>query len=145
MPDEFSVRIEGLDEFRRELKRLGKEATKLLNDTLKRALSPAQRQARREYVARYRSGRTERTIKARSSGRATGLAFGGPRYPYAPGQEFGSNRYKQFAPWSGPAPGGKGSQGRFIFPAVRAQAKPVERELQRGFLEVARRTAFREP
>lgn len=34
-----------------------------------------------------------------------------------PGYEFGSTRYKQFAPWSGRY--GKGSRGKFIYPTLR--------------------------
>jgi hypothetical protein len=36
------------------------------------------------------------------------------------GNEFGSNKFKQFPIWSGSAPKGRGSQGWFIYPTLRA-------------------------
>ena len=36
------------------------------------------------------------------------------------GNEFGSNKFKQFPIWSGSAPKGRGSNGWFIYPTLRA-------------------------
>ena len=36
------------------------------------------------------------------------------------GNEFGSNKYKQFPIWSGSSPTGRGSNGWFIYPTLRA-------------------------
>jgi len=36
------------------------------------------------------------------------------------GNEFGSNKYKQFPIWSGSGPKGRGSNGWFIYPTLRA-------------------------
>jgi hypothetical protein len=36
------------------------------------------------------------------------------------GNEFGSNKYKQFPIWSGTASTGRGSNGWFIYPTLRA-------------------------
>ena len=36
------------------------------------------------------------------------------------GEEFGSNKYKQFPIWSGSSPTGRGSNGWFIYPTLRA-------------------------
>jgi hypothetical protein len=36
------------------------------------------------------------------------------------GNEFGSNKYKQFPIWSGSSPKGRGSNGWFIYPTLRA-------------------------
>jgi hypothetical protein len=36
------------------------------------------------------------------------------------GNEFGSNKFKQFPIWSGSGPKGRGSNGWFIYPTLRA-------------------------
>jgi hypothetical protein len=36
------------------------------------------------------------------------------------GNEFGSNKFKQFPIWSGKSPNGRGSNGWFIYPTLRA-------------------------
>ena len=36
------------------------------------------------------------------------------------GEEFGSNKFKQFPKWSGLGPKGRGSRGWFIYPTLRA-------------------------
>lgn len=75
--------------------------------------------------ARYReyyptdSGAGVASILPFATGNRAGISIGGARAPYMIGQEFGSNRYRQFFPWTGPAPAGVGSFGRFLYPQLR--------------------------
>lgn len=153
MTQGITVAVEGLSEFRRGLRSLRDGAQRELTKVIKKAVQEAEGHARREYAARYGSGaRGIRRIKARATQTSGGVAFNtgslyrgrsAEKVPF--GKEFGSNEVTQFNPWSGPAPGGVGSQGHFLYPAVRAQAEPVAQMLERELEALARRTAYPGP
>jgi hypothetical protein len=50
------------------------------------------------------------------------------------GNEFGSNRYKQFPVWSGKE--GRGSRGWFIYPTLRQEQPYIVREWENGFQKI---------
>jgi hypothetical protein len=50
------------------------------------------------------------------------------------GNEFGSNRYKQFPVWSGRE--GRGSRGWFIYPTLRQEQPYIVREWENGFQKI---------
>jgi hypothetical protein len=50
------------------------------------------------------------------------------------GNEFGSNRYKQFPVWSGKE--GRGSRGWFIYPTLRKEQPYIVREWENGFQKI---------
>lgn len=124
--------IPGLRQFRNELRKMESSLPKELqraNKAFAERLVPA---VRSEYAKHYpkpgrreqrrkRAGRTIDQVRARATQTTASIAIGGARYPHMLGQEFGSNRYKQFAPWTGSAPGGRGSAGRFLFPTIREE------------------------
>lgn len=113
-----TVRVEtrGLDQFRRELRKLDNRAEieDKLKDTNKqvadvvvveaqlRAFTPLQRKAAQS----LKSGR--QLARAVVSG-------GGARYPFFGGAEFGAIQYHQFEPWRG---SGRDA-GYFLYPAIR--------------------------
>ncbi len=132
------LRIVGVREFVRDLKSVDASLPKELrleNRALAGALLPRVQGAYREYYpkagSRSRPGRRRTTatggIRVVATQKSSGIRIGGARYPYLPGQEFGSNRYRQFAPWTGLGPGGHGSYGRFLFPTIRRAMPQVER------------------
>lgn len=148
MAEDFGVKVEGLPEFRRALRKLGKELPKELKQIMKAAAERGVSRARRLYEGQYplqhstrrSTGRTaSKGIRVASSQTGAGIRFGGARYPYLLGQEFGSNKWPQFRPWTGPGPGGAGSMGRAIYPAARAEADAAAGQAVRGFDRLARR------
>lgn len=74
-------------------------------------------------VSRRRRGKnTVSQIRAVSTQTSAGIRIGASSHPFMVGQEFGSNHFRQFAPWTGPGPSGRGSEGRFLHPTLRAEA-----------------------
>ncbi len=127
---DMRVAIPGLREFRNELRRAGDGAEKGLQRENKRfaeALVPEVQRAYQSYYPRptsrprrrRRGGRTVEAIRARATQTSASIVIGGARYPHMLGQEFGSEKFRQFAPWTGPSPSGRGSAGRFLFPTMR--------------------------
>lgn len=62
---------------------------------------------------------------------------GGTTKQLWPGQEFGSSRFVQFAPWSGRE--GRGSRGKFIYPTLRAMQPFIVNEWQEAFNKILRK------
>ena len=115
----------GLDEFVRDLRRVDRQLPRQVAKVMRRAAKTAEASARRRYTSRYKQGTSNRStrsvkgITAFASSSAAGIKFGGPKRPWLPGQEFGSNKYPQFRGWTGKGPNGQGSWGRFVWPAAR--------------------------
>ncbi len=143
---DITIAFEDLRDFRKALRSISKDLPKELRLTLKAAMKAAAEAAERLYDRRYQShsGRTRGSIREQATQTAAGVAFGGARYPWVPGQEFGSNKFAQFSPWTGRPPGGGGSAGRFIFEAVREEAEPVAKDIMERFSALARQ-AYPEP
>ena len=83
-------------------------------------------------------------IRAVATQTSSGIRIGGARYPHMIGQEFGSNKYRQFAPWTGPGPGGRGSRGRFLYPTIRAEMPNVLRRYRSEVMDKVFAKAFPE-
>lgn len=155
MAKDVGIAIEGLTEFRRALKSVSDDLPEMLQKVLKEAAESAAGRARTRYAQNFTrspgkrgasgaSKHTIDTIRATATQTGASVAFGGARFPWAAGQEFGSNKYRQFFPYTGRGPGGKGSWGRGIFPAVREELESTEEGLQEQFSDLARR-AYPEP
>lgn len=120
-----AVKVNGLADFRRELKTIDAELPKELRKTNLAAAELVAKDARTKAnnqggVARH----VEPSIIAAATQGNAKLAWGGSKFPMAAGAEFGSIRFKQFKPWRG-----SGSDaGYFMFPAVR--------ETREQFIEV---------
>jgi len=52
------------------------------------------------------------------------------------GNEFGSNKYKQFPIWSGSGPKGRGSNGWFIYPTLRAIQPEIIAKWENAFEKI---------
>ena len=119
------VRVDGIAELHRALKRLDPE----LEKELKRAnKSIAQFVADDARAAAYTLGsvaaKVAPSIKANAGSGWAGISLGGSAYPMAGGAEFGSYRYHQFQPWRG----NSSDAGYFMYPAIRQDADRIETE-----------------
>lgn len=118
MPDQ--IRIEGLKELRRDFKRAGDSLPKEIAAINKRLVNQVFVPAARSKAA----GRTNpraghdviNSIRALGSQTRAQIAGGSKRVAWFAGMEFGSVRYRQFAPRSPRK--GRGNAGYFLYPAV---------------------------
>lgn len=117
----IGMRVRGLKELGQELRRIEPGMQREIQKVNKSAVKKIVPIVHRAYRGQYRtSGRSLRGIRATASQRRASITIGGARFPYLIGQEFGSNKWPQFRPWTGPAPGGGvGSRGRFLYPTMR--------------------------
>ena len=138
-----AVEVRGYRKFRRDIRRMGKEAKRDLDRTMRGLAAPIAEDARRRYRrlhprGRGRSKQSTRAIRARSTARGSAVLLGSRQKPWLQGQEFGSNQLQRFYPRSPNAPGG-GSMGWFFYPAIRAGADEAVRLGDDVFRDLARR------
>jgi hypothetical protein len=136
---EETVRVKGLDDFRRELRRLGDEAgpdgLSLLKEANHKIASMviSKAQARAGGVGPMQS-RAAATLKAgRAQARAT--ITGGARVPFFFGAEFGSypnfprtrggRTYLGFNQFKPHKRSGSGSTGYFLYPTMKAESRNI--------------------
>lgn len=125
-----SVEIQGLRDFARALK--------LVDERFGSELKEANVEAASELVDSARSraamqggvaAKAAKSLRAARLANAAAVSFGGARYPYAYGAEFGSKRYHQFKPWRGNQfEGWSGGPGYFLFPSLRADGARILRD-----------------
>lgn len=121
MPD-TELRIDGYDEFRAELRKLGPEYSRQLGRFHHEAATPiAEDAADRAKRRRAFGSRAAASIKATRKSKAATIAGGGARFPWFWGAEFGAKRYRQFGPWRGNrwTPVGGSGVGYAMHPAIR--------------------------
>lgn len=138
-----AIRVEGLAQFQRELRRVSSDfprELRLANLEAAEVVATAARAKARSLggVAR----KTEPSIKAAAEQRRAKVSFGGPKFPFAMGAEFGGGKYgpgnptarggytTQFKAWRGNDSGA----GYFVFPEIRRTKDP--------FLEVYEKALF---
>lgn len=132
-----TVRVEGISELIRALRavdrQLPREMTKA-NRAFAQSLVPS---VQRAYSAKYtrREGRGVGSIRAVATQKTGGIRAGGARAPYMPGQEWGSNKYRRFAPSTG-------GEGRFMRPTIRAALPRLRNTYIREVLDPVLRLAF---
>lgn len=118
MADEITTRIDGLREFRNELKDVAAEMPRELRSGLKdivELMAPKVRSA-------FESGggvlpKVAPSVKVLAQQTGASIRIGGTQYPFALGAEFGSAQFKQFQPWRGSG----GDAGYALYPTVRAE------------------------
>jgi hypothetical protein len=129
-----SIQIEGLAEFRRDLKKIDDQLVKELRvDLLAIAKEIAKETQRR---VPERTGSAKRSIRAGVSGNNAYVAGGKKAVPYYGWLDFGSRtprrgRSRQTGPWKGSGAGPKG--GRFIYPTIAANRREIEQKAQKAF------------
>lgn len=123
MPDEKTVYVEGLREFRKAIKDVSDDLPKELRKGLKTIAEVIAGRTRQAFEAGPGvAPKVAGSVKARAQQAGASVQFGGPAVPFAWGAEFGGQRRpttKQFQPWRGSG----NSAGYMFYPTVR-----VERE-----------------
>lgn len=126
-----AIRIEGLREFARDLRRLDADLPKALRIAFNDAANLIVDEARAGIPSR--SGKARASVKARSTRTAARIVGGGARAPYYPWLDFGGRV-------------GKGrsirrpflSDGRYIYRALYDNVNQFETILEKSLLQVAR-------
>lgn len=144
----LGIRVKGIRDFARALGAFApaykREMTRLNRDFATRVAATARAEYGRHYPKagakdrRRRRSRSVTGIASRASSTSASIALGASGRHWLIGQEFGSNRYKQFAPWTGPAPEGGGSAGRFLYPTIREETPKLVEEYGDALQNVAR-------
>lgn len=148
------VKVEGLDEFRRELRRLGPEYAddmKDLNHKVGQLIVDRTKAKARMYRGNSQgSGRNLAVLarrafdnaKASRKQRESSVRIGGARRPYAVGLEFGAKKYRQFPPWRGnqwPSTWVPEGVGYVIHPVIRESRQEILDIYGDGLEHVARK------
>lgn len=124
------VKIDGLAQFTRNLKKLDAEVPKALRVALNEAAEIVLGYARPRVPRR--TGRAASTLKARSTRSAVRVAAGGRKAPYYPWLDFGGRvgRKKSVKrPFIG--------DGRYLYPALRAKRDEFEAAVTRALIGAA--------
>lgn len=144
MPE--AVRIEGLTEFRKELRKVagkdGLDALKAVNVKVAEMIVE-----RTKPKMSKKSTRSAASLKAAKTGNASFVRGGGKSAPMFGGVEFGSYRnqsratrrgpvkgWNQFDPWKG---NGSGA-GYFLYDTVRSSSDEVIKMYRDGMIDIAR-------
>ena len=126
------VDIQGLGKLRKDLKAMGPEFRKGLDDELKAAVKPIADEAKASYrrIHPKRSGGkgSQRGIRHSASSGRVRVILGGTRYPYLLGQEWGSDRFKFFPPATQRKP--PKERGYFFWPAVVAGREELSKRIE---------------
>ena len=130
------VRVKGLDELRRELKRLDdagliNELKDVNYEVAQSIIGPAQAKAASVGAMEARAAATLKASKAAAVARVN---FGGAKAPFAGGAEFGAGQdrprstargtvrgWNQFNPWRGNG----GDAGYFLYPTIRERTDDI--------------------
>ncbi len=125
------IRVEGLAEFSRGLRKLDREAPKGLRVALNGAADLLVQ--RTVPTIPRRSGRAARSLKAKSTRTAARVSVGGRGAPYYPWLDFGGRTGRNR---SVERPFYK--EGRYLYPTLRRVRPEIEQALRDGLVAVAR-------
>ena len=116
----LTVKIDGLDDFRRSLRAADRKLSTVFDRELRKAADPIRDAARVGYYRHYRrrSGRSIQGIKSATRRGSVALTLGDARRPWLLGQEHGSDQYPQFGPHR--------AEGLFFWPAYYAGVETIE-------------------
>lgn len=126
------IRVEGLNQFARALRKLDADAPKGLRLAHNEAATIVVDAARRKMPRR--SGRAQAAVKARSTRTATRVSAGSSRAPYVPWLDYGGEGRKRGRPAYRTFEKG----GRYVYPAYGEKRGDVQEALERGLLTVVR-------
>ena len=122
-----TVRVAGLDAFRRELRKIESDAGPQGIAMLKEAnfkvasMVVAKAQTRAASIGPMQAKAASTLRAGRQQARAV-VSGGGARAPFFWGAEFGALQFKQFLPWKKP---GNGNTGYFLFPTMKAETQNI--------------------
>jgi hypothetical protein len=122
-----TVRVAGLDAFRRELRKLeadaGPDGLAMLKEANHKVASMVvgKAQSRASSLGAMQAKAASSLRAGRQQARAV-VSGGGARTPFFWGAEFGALQYKQFLTWKKP---GNGNTGYFLFPTMKAETQNI--------------------
>ena len=133
------INVEGLKEFRRDLKKIDPELVKELRTEL---LSIATEIAleTRQRVPTGPTGRARASVRAGVSGNNAYVAGGKASVPYYGWLDFGgrtpvTGNPRSVGPWKGSGPGPR--SGRYIYPTIVRNKRDIEQKAQQAFDKAA--------
>lgn len=130
------VQVEGLRELNKGLRAMGPEAQKELKAVNRKVAELVAADSRAAALSLGGvAAKAAPSIRVSASASGAGIGFGGPRYPFAGGAEFGALNFKQFKPWRG----NDSSAGYFVYPSIRRDADQIETEYTTAIIELAER------
>jgi phage gpG-like protein len=138
------IRVEGLAELRRALKRVDNlDAGNDLRDGLKHAADVVARDAQGRIPSR--TGRARGSVRATAGGNRAFVVGGKANVPYYGWLDFGGRTPKtgnarSVGPWAGA--GGGPSEGRFIYPALDARERQVTEAIADSVSKALRQAGF---
>jgi hypothetical protein len=126
-----------LASMRAKLRTAGQEFTRRLQRANKAVAEEVARKARELYKAHYtqRSREGAKSIRPLATQTKAQVAIGSAKAPYGPGQNFGSNKLKRFAP--------KADPDRFLYRTVEDRREEIE-EIHGEAVDEVMRDAFPE-
>lgn len=129
-----AIRIKGLDQFNRNLRRMDRELPKGLRIALNEAADAVIDEARPDIPRR--TGRAQAAIRGKSTRTLSRVSGGNARAPYYPWLDFGGKGKKPGRPSSRPFK----KDGRYLYPAYfrKRDSGEFERILTAALLKVAR-------
>lgn len=130
------IKVDGLAQFSRALRRIDNDAPKELRVVQNRAASIVADRARPR-VARD-SGRAQRSVKASSTRTLSRVKGGGPKQPYYPWLEFGGRVGKRRSIHRRHI-----KSGRYIYPSYAAKKAVVQAHLTIGMIKLAERQGWK--
>lgn len=131
------IRIEGLAQFSRALRKLDADAPKGLRLAFNEAADVVIAHVRPKIPKR--SGRAARSLKAKSTRTQARVAVGGPSAPYYPWLDFGGRvgrRKRTVRPFI--------KEGRYLFPGLSESHRDVQAVLERALSGVVRSAGLEE-
>lgn len=130
------VRVHGLNELNRTLRSMGPEFQKELKQANKSVAEFVAADARSAALSVGGvAAKTAPSVRASGTNTRAGVSIGGSKYPFAGGAEFGSVRYKQFAPWRG----NSSEAGYFLYPSIRQDSDRILTEYTAALDDLLRR------
>ena len=131
MPVE-GVKVEGLDQLRRDLRKVDKDLPKEVGKAGKAAADIVAQAAKRRIPSK--TGKTARAMRAKVSYGGGAVVFGNARVPYAGWLDFGGKRPRDRGISRTPL-----HEGRFVYPALEANRDRVVREYADAVDDVLRK------
>lgn len=131
------IRIDGLAQFSRALRKLDADAPKGLRLAFNEAADVVIAHVRPKIPKR--SGRAARSLKAKSTRTQARVGVGGPSAPYYPWLDFGGRvgrRKRTVRPFI--------KEGRYLFPGLSESHRDVQRVLERTLSGVVRAAGLEE-
>lgn len=126
---DFRIQTTGLKELNDGLRFFENGVAKSVRPILKAFAERVAGKVRQAYGRRYPTAQHVNAggVRSAATNRSAQLILGGERAPFLLGQEFGSDKFRQFPAWSGNTDGA--ANGYYFFPTLRRELPDMTGEL----------------